>query len=252
MIYSRIDQIMLFKMKGAKAVGYYAAAVKLTEIFNIIPVAFMTSIFLLFSKYFVTSQEKLEKTYKLSFKYLSTAIMPIAVGISILSEPIIRLIYGEQFLGSSLALRILIWSEVFVFLGSVHISILISVGLQKLDFIFTSSGAIVNIILNLLLIPHYGIVGASIATVISYGLGVPLSCALKKTRSYGKALANSTLKPLIAAGMMGCFTYLTFVLGLSLIAATLFSIIAYLVFIILLKGLNREDLEYFRKIVTLT
>ncbi|GBD96002.1 MAG TPA: flippase [Nitrospirae bacterium] len=249
MIYNRIDQIMLFQMKGAQAVGNYAVAVRLTEAFNIIPAAFMTSVFPLFSEYFLASGEKLEKAYALSFKYMSILIMPIAVGISILSEPAIRILFGEQFIWSVQALRILIWSEVFVFLGAVHINILISTGLQKLDFIFTSSGAVVNIILNLLLIPPYGIVGAAIATFVSYGLGVPMSCILKKTRSYGKALAYSTLKPLIAAGIMGCFTYFAFFLHLPLAAIIFFSAIGYFAVIVLIGGVDRQDQEYFRKIV---
>lgn len=252
MIYVRIDQLMLFQMKGAEAVGHYAAAVRLTEVFGIIPAAFMASVFPLFSKYFVTSGEKLEKAYRLSFKYLATAILPIAVGTCILSEPIVMAIYGNQFLNSISALRILIWSEIFVFLGAIHISILISVGLQRLDFIFTSSSAIANIILNLLLIPRYGIVGAATATVISYGLGVPLSCALRKTRRYGLALVFSTLKPFAAAILMGCFTYFLFFLHLPIIAIILLSSLIYLGLIILIRGLDAQDFRYFKKIMVWT
>ena len=249
MIYTRIDQLMLFQIKGAQAVGHYAAAVRLTELFNIIAAAFMTSVFPLFSKYFISSGEELEKAYKLSFKYLSTLIIPIAVGISILSKPIIMAIYGEQFLSSILTLRILIWSEIFVFLGTIHVSILISAGLQRLDFIFTSSSAALNILLNLLLIPRFSIAGAAVATVISYGLGVPMSCILKKTRKYGKALAYSTLKPLIAAGIMGCFTYFTFIIQLPLTLIILFSAIIYFGITVLIKGLDRQDQEYLKRII---
>lgn len=252
MIYTRIDQLMLFQMKGAEALGNYAAAVKLVEVFNIIPAAFMTSVFPLFSEYFVTSKEKLEKTYELSFRYMSTIIMPVAVGICILAEPFIKIAYGEQFIGSIPALRILIWSEIFVFLGLVHVNILISVGLQKLDFIFTSSGAIVNILLNLLLIPHLGITGAAIATVISYSLGAPISCVLKKTRRYGKALVYSTLKPLFAVGIMGCLTYLGFILHLPLGLIIFYSIIVYFGSIVLIRGLDKQDLEYIKKIMVRT
>jgi O-antigen/teichoic acid export membrane protein len=252
LIYTRIDQIMLFSMKGPELLGYYASAVRLTEALSIIPVAFMASVFPLFSKYFVTSGKKLEEAYKLSFKYMSTLIIPIAVGTSVLSAPVIKSFYGEQFISSIPALRILIWSEIFVFLGSVHINVLISTGLQKFDFIFTSSGAIVNIILNLLLIPHYGIVGASIATLISYGLGLPLSCALAKTRRYGNAMAYSMLKPMIAAGVMGCFTYFAFIHHLPLIVTILFSMIVYLGLIVLIKGLDRMDWEYAKRILVHT
>jgi O-antigen/teichoic acid export membrane protein len=249
MVYVRIDQLMLFQMKGADAVGNYAAVVRLTEIFNIIPSAFMTSAFPLLAAYFLVSKLKLEKAYELSFKYMSVLVMPIAVGICILSEPIIRLIYGEQFINAAPAFSILIWSEIFVFLGVVHVNVLIAVGLQKLDFIFTSTGAIVNVILNLLLIPRYGIVGASVATVISYGLGVPLSCLIKKTRPYGMALVLSTLKPLLSAIIMGYFVYFIYALGLPLYAVILSGSMIYAGIIFLIRGLDKQDLAYFRSIL---
>jgi len=247
--YMRIDQIMLFTMRGAREVGYYAAGVRFVEAFNILPLAFMASVFPLLSRYFVSSKEKLKETYTLSFKYLAIAIIPIAMGVCLLTEPIVQIIYGSKFLPLVPALRILIWSEIFAFLGVAHVNILISVGLQKLDFIFTLSGAVVNIILNLLLIPAYGIIGASLATVISYGLGVPLSCALPKTRAYGRALVASLPKPLIAASLMGVFTYWAFVLGINLAVNIAISIGLYFGFLILIKGLNQKDRDYFKKIL---
>lgn len=252
MLYMRIDQIMLFQMKGPGAVGHYAAAVRLTEALNILPVAFMVSVFPLFSKYFISSRERLEKAYHLSFKYMAIIIVPIAMGVCILSEPIIKLIYGTQFLNVAPALGILIWSEIFAFLGVIHLNILISVGLQKLDFIFTLSGAVVNIILNIVLIPHYGIIGAAVATVISYGVGVPLSCFLIKTRKYGRAMVQSMLKPFIAAAIMGCFTYFAFVFHIHLAVIILVSAMLYFGLIVLLKGLNAQDREYIRGIVVRT
>ncbi|MBU2044055.1 MAG: flippase [Candidatus Omnitrophica bacterium] len=248
-LYVRIDQLMLFQMKGAESVGYYAAAVRLTEAFNILPAAFMMAVFPLFSKYFISSKKKLEKAYNFSFRYMAMVIIPIAVGISILSEPIINILYGGKFLGSVPALRILIWSGIFSFLGTVHLNLLIAVGLQKLDFIFTSSGAAANILLNLFLIPRYGIVGAAIATVVAYSLGVPLSCLLLKTRKYGLALVRSTLKPFIAAIIMGCFTYWAFSLGFGLLLVIPISMLLYLLVIILVKGFDIEDKKYFRQIV---
>jgi len=247
--YTRIDQIMLFGMRGAEEVGYYAAGVRFVEAFNILPLAFMVSAFPLLSKYFVSSKEKLKETYSLSFKYLAMVIVPIAFGVCILAEPIVRIIYGSKFLPLIPALKILIWSEVFAFLGAVHVSVLISVGLQKLDFAFTLSGAVVNILLNLLLIPVYGIIGASLATVISYGLGAPLSCILPKTRAYGKALVGSLPKPFIAASLMGVFTYWAFILRINLAANIAISVGLYFGFLVLIRGLNQQDRDYFKKIL---
>jgi len=249
MIYTRIDQLMLFHMKGAKAVGFYAAAVRLAELFNIIPVAFTISVFPLFSNYFVNAKEKFKEAYELSFKYMSILIIPIAVVMSILSKPIINFIFGQSFTESAQAFKVLIWSEVFVFLGAIHINILIATGLQRLDFLFTVSSALLNIILNLLWIPCYNIVGAAWATLISYSLGVPLSYIIKNTRPYAKALINSLFKPMIASLIVGGFIYWAYLFGFQIGIIIIMPILLYFLIIILIRGLDKKDIEYLKTIL---
>ncbi len=186
MIYTRIDQLMLYQMKGDSALGGYSAMVKITEMFTIIPGAFMATVFPLFSRYFIRPGHMLQKAYTLSFKYMSAIILLIVVGMSFFAEPVVRLVYGSHYVPAASTLQILMWSEIFVFVGIVHLNLLISVGLQKIDFLFTSTGAILNVALNLYRIPRYGIQGAALATVISYGVGLPMSCSFPQTRAYGK------------------------------------------------------------------
>ena len=247
MIYARADQLLLFHMKGAQEVGYYAAIVKLAETFNMIPSAFLTSIAPLFYDYFAVSGKKLEKAYELTFKYLSAFVIPIVFGVFILAGNIIMLVYGRQFIEASFALRILIWSEIFVFLGTIQYYILVSVGLQKINFIITLASMVINVLLNLILIPRYGIAGASAATLVSYGLSIPILFLLTETRKYAIASVCSTLKPLLAAGLMGCFTYLAFVFKIHLAINIFLSACIYFGLLLLIKGLNKQDFEYIKE-----
>jgi len=245
-IYFRIDQIMLFKMVGENAVGYYSAAVRLTEFLNVIPGAFMVSVFPLFSKYFVTSGEKLDKAYKLSFKCMTTIITPIAMGTTILAKPIIEAVYGHQFYDAFPVLQILIWSQITVSIGAVMTPLIISVDLQKLIPVKTFPLALVNVLLNFILIPRYGIVGAAIASTISYVLGVPLSYSLRENRKFAKAAINSMVKPALASIPLGIFVYFS---PLPLLLTIFVSVFIYLASIISIGGLNSEDFRYFRQVV---
>ena len=79
-----------------------------------------------------------------------------------------NLLYGEKYIGAGQVLMIQTWAGVFVFLGVASSSWLTSENLQTIAFYRTLAGAIINIVLNLFLIPIYGIVGAAIATLVSY------------------------------------------------------------------------------------
>jgi O-antigen/teichoic acid export membrane protein len=245
--YHRMDQLMLFQMRGDEAVGYYSAAVGLSEAFIIFPSAFMTSVFPLMSKYFNTSEQSLVETYTLSFKYLMMLIIPVAMGTTILSESIISFFYGEKFVKSSPALAILIWSQIFAFYGFIHYQILISTNRQKIYLLFCSIGAISNIVLNYLLIPKYGIIGASIATLVSYILsaGTIIGYLVPATRIYNVVGCKALINPAVASAIMGIFVYYT---KSHVIMAVTGGIAIFAVTMITLRGIDGRDIELARTI----
>lgn len=244
--YHRIDQVMLFHMKGADSVGSYSVAVKLAESFNIIPIALMVPLLPLMSKYFTTSKENFEKIYQLSFKYLLLFIVPVAVSMTIFSSSIISFLYGKQFLSSSPVLSILIWAEVFVFMGVVNNTILIATNRQIIDPLFTGTSALVNIALNLILIPRYGFVGAAIATLIAYPTGPVMGYFLKPTKAYSRCMFQSLIKPLFASLAMSCFIY---GFRLNLWVAIIISPLIYIVVMCIIQGIDQNDLQRMKSII---
>jgi O-antigen/teichoic acid export membrane protein len=168
-------------------------------------------------------------------------IIPIAVGTTLLAEPIISFFYKDQFLPSISALQILVWSEVFVFIGVVNNHILIASNKQKIDFIFTSNSAVINVLLNLLLIPKYSFVGAAVATVISYSVGPIMGVFIPATRDYSTAAFKSMIKPFIASIGMG--GYICYVSSFNLMFLISTSSIIYFGMLLLIKGLTKEKEE---------
>ena len=167
-IYMKIDQIMLGQMVGDEAVGIYSAAVRISEVWYFIPMMIVASVFpaILEAKKRSEAQyyQRLQHLYDLMV-WLSVAV---ALPMTFLSTPIVTLLFGESFSASGTVLAIHIWAAVFVFLGVASSKWFLAENRQMLNFQRTALGAVVNVILNFLLIPDFGPIGAAIATVVSY------------------------------------------------------------------------------------
>lgn len=167
MIYMRIDQIMLGEMVNDYEVGTYTAALKLSEIWYIIPTIICNSFF----PSIIEAKRLGEKQYLNKIQKLFSTLFLISFGVSTLvalcSNFIINILYGDLYKDAAIILAIHIWSSVFVFLGVGSANFFIIENLQIKTFTRTALGAAVNIVLNLVLIPKFLSVGAAVATLIS-------------------------------------------------------------------------------------
>ncbi len=167
-IYFNIDMLMLSTMKGYRAVGFYSAAYKFLSLAIFIPGVFAISVFPLMSKFYVErSKEKLLELYEKSFHYMGLISLPIAVCVTLLASPIILLVYGQEYANSIVALQVLIWAAIPIFASSISGYMLVSINQQKMGMIIAGIGAVVNIGLNLVLIPRFSFIGAAWATIIT-------------------------------------------------------------------------------------
>jgi len=166
-IYMKIDQVMIKEMLDSEAVGNYAVAVRLSEIWYFIPMVITSSLFPAIVNAKKISEELYYKRLQKLYDLMVWIAISIAIPITFLSDWIVNLLYGIQYSESADVLKVHIWAGVFVFLGVASGKWFLSENLQKLAFYRTLFGAIINIILNFIMIPKYGIIGASIATLIS-------------------------------------------------------------------------------------
>jgi len=167
MIYMRIDQVMIKEMLGEKEVGLYSAASRVSEVWYFIPVLITNSLF----PSIVNAKEKSIELYylrlnKLYFLMFWMAVV-IALPVTFFSKFIINIMYGEYYGDAANVLVVQIWAGIFVFIGVASSKWFISEGLQKYLTFNTMAGAILNVFLNLILIPKFGIVGSAIATIAS-------------------------------------------------------------------------------------
>ena len=166
-IYLKIDQIMLGLMIDERAVGVYAAAARVSEVWYFIPAAIAMSFF----PKLIKTREANKACYELELQkindFLFCSGLAIAVLVSLLANWII-LLFGDAYIESGPVLIAHIWAGVFVFTRALLSKWLITENLLRLSMFSQVLGAAVNVILNMKLIPLYGPVGAAYATVVSY------------------------------------------------------------------------------------
>jgi len=202
MIYMRIDQVMIKNMMSDEAVGYYSAAVRLCEAWYFIPVTLCNAIFPAIVNAKNVSEQFYNNRMQKLYDLLTWLAIGIAIPVTIFSALIIQLLFGADFAEASPVLTVYIWAGVAVFLGVASSQYLINENFTKLSFFRTSVGMVLNVVLNFIFIPMYGIIGSAIATLISYTISTFSIITTKEgrfqTRMMLKSLSPITLLNYIA------------------------------------------------------
>lgn len=250
MLYVRIDTIMLSVMKGDSAVGLYSAAYNLVLAFEPIVFAFMSSVFPVMSRMFISSEDSLKVVYEKSCKYLLIIGLPICMGGMILSNRIILFLFGENFVGSIIALQILIWNCLLLCLYKPMLYLLCSINKQNQMALIGGMGALINIGLNLILIPRFSYVGAGITTIITEFLITAASWYAISKYLYRLSIHKIIIKPLIASITMSVIVYwLSQNILTNLPLLIISGAILYIFFLHLIGGFSEEDKRLFKQVI---
>ncbi|WP_199119093.1 flippase [Pedobacter sp. ASV28] len=193
-IYMKIDIIMLKEIlgteSGTNASGAYATVVMFSEALNFVPVAIVSS---LFPAILNARRDDLQR-YQKRLQNLFDLMVWLSLGFALLitfGAPLIYKFFKPQYMEAAPVLAVHVWGSIFVFLGVASTQFLIAEGYHKLTFIRTGLGALVNIILNFLLIPKMGMMGAAIATVFAYLSSTFLIIFIPKTQKQGFMMLKS-------------------------------------------------------------
>lgn len=221
-VYLRIDQLMLYRIMGPGEVGVYAVSVRVVEFANVLPVVFMGSVFPLLSRMWVESAERQERMLVLSFRAMAWASLPLAAYLFHYAFTLMPLVFGEEFEASVGSMRWLAWSIPPTFMNSILYNQLFAVDRQREAAVLAGVAAALNVLLNLLLIGTRGGEGAAMATVMAYGLVVPLSLAVPSVRRAAVLGLSTLVRPALATG--GALAALTLLRPGILAGAALFAV----------------------------
>jgi len=167
-IYYNMDTIMIGIMKTPEMVGLYNAAYRLFLGIMLLLGLWQATAFPVITRRLNTNKEKAIKFLRRYLKLALLVCIPIVFLTTLISPLIIRVFFGYNYLGASIALQILIWNMIAIAIsGTYGTLVLIPIGKTKEVLWAVGSGALINIILNFILIPPYGLIGAAAATLIT-------------------------------------------------------------------------------------
>lgn len=166
-VYQQIDQIIIGNILTKTEVGYYSTAVKITDLFFFLPVILVQTI----TPFLVRLKERdLENYLFVREKFVGLIVwvsVIISVFVSFLSSELIHLTFGNKYVMSIPVLEILIWKTVLMALSATSGQVIIIDGIQKYAVYRNIIGSLFCVIMNILLVPNCGIIGAAYISLIT-------------------------------------------------------------------------------------
>ncbi len=161
------DHIMLTTMVSKEENGYYTAAITCATVAQFVYTAIIDS----FRPLILSCKKSDKKEYEKNVSRLYSVITYLTIAQSfvftIFANLIVKLLYGEDYLSSASILQLLVWYLVFSVMGTVRNVWILAEQKQKYLWIINLSGAVLNIVLNAIMIPYWGACGAALASLLT-------------------------------------------------------------------------------------
>lgn len=234
--------------------GIYNAALPTAQVINAIPVAFAGIFLPVISELYAKNRiEDLRETYNTVTKWMLSLVFPAVLLGVLFSDQIIKILFGAEYVAGAIALSILVFGFMINAAVGPAGAILQTYEKTKTVMIIGYISAVMNFVLNFLLIPIYGVNGAAIATVFSFCLLYILTFWVAYRVSKIQPFRLGYLKIIFASLIAVFLVYLLtkYVIGVSLftLIAMLFVFLLFYFFLLLLmKGFEEEDLMIMRMI----
>jgi O-antigen/teichoic acid export membrane protein len=199
----KVDVLILQFLVGSAAVGLYSAASRISEMLYVVPVAYMTATFpiLLRAKSDLgedTYHRQLQRAYDSSF-WLGIVVVLVIV---FSAGPMINMLFGHEYSVSANVLRVHALASPFVFMSAVFSKWIIAEGTLWVSIARHAAGALVAVVLNIVLVPHFGITGSAWSTVVSYATASFLFAFVSpRTRPAAAMMSRALIAPIRYSSM---------------------------------------------------
>jgi O-antigen/teichoic acid export membrane protein len=251
-LYFKVDQPILYALRQHVEAGWYAAAYKPFEALLFIPMTLLSVVFPVLSVYFRERPQELADAVSRFFKALLVVGWPIAVGLFMLAHPLTTMFLGSDYANSEPAIRILSLALVLGFVNNAFIGAL-SASDHQLSFTWAAGWSLVaNVSLNLVLIPLYGYIGASWATVLTE-LVLGAAGWVLTARHIGRIpVLRLSWRPLLAGAVMGAVLFpLRDLDGVQIVIPIVVGAAVYAGAALLLRAVTADEIAFARRALAL-
>ncbi|MFQ3664407.1 MAG: flippase [Chloroflexaceae bacterium] len=195
-LYLRVDQIMLGRFRGDVELGIYSGAVRIAEVFPIVPNTIVVALLPTVVAARAAGPDRYAQRLRQLYGLVAALGYAFALPVTLLAAPLTTLMLGPAYTGAAPSLVVLTWAGLFGSLGVARSSFLTAENYTRLHLATVALGCVVNLFLNWILIPPLGGLGAAIASLVAYWLAGHGSCFLfPALRSTGVAMTRALLWP---------------------------------------------------------
>lgn len=229
-----IDTLIIGWFSSAHELGLYSAAQRVPLLLYVLPTLLASSVFPILSRLIHTGEgDRIKEVMETSIRSVMIIALPLAIGGIILAKPIVELIFGSAYEQAWPTLSLLMFTILLVFPGTLISNAIFAYDKQKTFIFSTSMGAGSNVILDLILIPIYGIFGSAMATVIAQILVNGIN--LRTLKNISDFKLSGFGKMLIAVIGMGLAVFFFNLKGLHVLPNVLLGCLVYLGLLTILK-----------------
>jgi O-antigen/teichoic acid export membrane protein len=247
-IYSRIDVVLLSWLNRPLAeIGWYSSVIKLIESIKVLPFVLSVALFPVLAHLSNQDRNRFEEVTTKSIKLFFLLTCPLSMAIYILAQPLILFLYGENFLQAVPVLRIMCWGVVFFSLNQLLWVLFFSLKLEKKALFISGAVLVINICLNIYMIPHLGYRGASWSLISSEAVLALLNIYYLRNHLPLKHIYKSLSKILWCALVVSLYLWLIRLWPWTVIivsGTSLYGIMLYWA-----KAVNKDDLLLFKSVI---
>jgi O-antigen/teichoic acid export membrane protein len=211
--YVRIDGVLVYELAGASQAGQYSAVYRVLDRAQLIPESMATTLLPIFAACYGHNLRRLRRLFDAAVTHLSALTLPALAFTVVAAGPIVTALFGPTYAPAAAALPILMGTFVLISMGLLLESMIIAIGQAGRLARYALAALVVNVCLNLLIVPSYGFVGAAWVTVATQLVLVLLSfrCVLAKLGVLPPI--GPTLRAGLASAVMGGCVYFLHKIG---------------------------------------
>jgi O-antigen/teichoic acid export membrane protein len=245
-LYWKLDVPLLKLFRSSAEVGWYSLAYKPFEALLFVPITMLGVVLPVLAVYQRTSPDRLRAAVAMFFKALLMLGWPASVGLVVLAYPLAGL-WSGFYPQSVPALQILALAFVFAFVNNAFIGALTVLDRQATYAKAAGVSLVVNLILNLILIPPFGYIAASWTTVATEVVLVAAGWWLTVRHLGNLHLPAASWRPILAGVVMGAALYpFRNVQGDTALLVVLLGMAVYAAAVVLLRAMTREEIQFLR------
>jgi PST family polysaccharide transporter len=167
LLLTNTDILIISWIRSASDVGIYSAAIRIVQVFYVIPGIIQASTMPAFARLAKDEPSRFRGGFERTLGFIFLASVPLAVGGLILGSSVMSFVFGAAYAAGGLSLSLLMFGMMFDFPASVIASAVFAYDHQRGLIVSSAIAGISNIVLDLLLIPHFGIAGSAVATLLA-------------------------------------------------------------------------------------